>query len=70
MPTVVLAIRYSNVDGGDFFAPYFQKVTPVQSIYNPYADKEERVWQTIFLCEQPLQDFETLKSLFAHRIFE
>lgn len=70
MPQTVIAIRYSQRDGKDFFEPYFEEVVPVASIYNPYADKEERVWQTIFVCKVPRQDFDGLKKQFENRIFE
>ncbi|MCL8000617.1 hypothetical protein M8994_20720, partial [Brucella sp. 21LCYQ03] len=56
--------------GSDFFKPYFEEVKPVRSIYNPYADEEEQVWQTIFICKSPQQNFNTLKKLFENRVFE
>lgn len=70
MPDTIIALRYSGAAGSDFFAPYFEEVNAVKTIYNPYADKAERVWQTIFVCKKPRQDFDTLKNLFANRIFE
>lgn len=70
MSNTVIAIRYSKENGSDFFEPYFEEVKAVKSIYNPYADEEEQVWQTIFICQKPKQDFDTLKKLFANRIFE
>ncbi|MCL7988301.1 glycosyltransferase family 39 protein [Sphingobacterium sp. lm-10] len=70
MPNTVIAIRYSDQKGSDFFKPYFEEVKPVRSIYNPYADEEEQVWQTIFICKSPQQNFNTLKKLFENRVFE
>lgn len=70
MPNTTMAIRYGNAAGKDFFEPFFDEVIPVKSIYNPYADDEEKLWQTIFICKHPQQDFEQLKNLFAKRIFE
>ncbi|MCL1666571.1 glycosyltransferase family 39 protein [Elizabethkingia ursingii] len=70
IPNTIIAIRYSDEKGSDFFEPYFEEVKAVKSIYNPYADEEEQVWQTIFICQNPKQDFDTLKRLFVDRIFE
>lgn len=70
MPGTVVAIRNSKADGSGFFAPFFEEVTPVKSIYNPYADEDEELWQTIFICKHPKQDFGQLKERFAKRVFE
>lgn len=70
MPHTVIAIRYSKANGSDFFEPYFEVVNAVKTIYNPYADEKEQVWQTIFICQKPKQDFGNLKILFANSIFE
>jgi len=42
----------------------------VKTIYNPYADDVEQVWQNAYVCKKPNQDFETLKYLFKDRIYE
>lgn len=70
MPEKMLLLRYSDSTGSTFFNPYFEEVIQVKTIYNPYADKEERLWQTIFIAQGPKQDFQTLQKLFAKRIFE
>lgn len=70
MPTTIIALRYSKAEGSDFFEPFFDEVVAVQSIYNPYAGDEERLWQTIFICKNPKQTFDELRHLFKDRIFE
>ena len=70
MPATIIAIRSSTAEGKDFFEPYFEEVIPVKSIYNPYANREEKLWQTIFICKQPKQNFDALKQAFKNRIFE
>ncbi len=70
MPQTILAFRDSEFDGKDFFEPFFEEVIPVKSIHNPYAHDEDDLWTTIFICKNPKQDFDTLKKLFADRIFE
>lgn len=67
MPNMVIALSY-QVD--DFFEPYFDEVTLVKSIYNPFADTEEELYQRIYICRKPKQDFEKMKELFKNRIFE
>ncbi len=67
MPNTVIALSYQV---GDFFKPYFEKVTLVKSIYNPYADNEEELFQRIYICRKPKQDFGKMKELFKKRIFE
>lgn len=67
MPNTVIALSYQV---GDFFEPYFEEVTLVKSIYNPFADTEEELYQRIYICRKPKQDFEKMKELFKNRIFE
>lgn len=69
MPQTIISLRSSNAEI-DFFQPFFEEVIPVRKIYNPYADDEEDVWQTIYLCKGPKQDFDQMKTLFKARIFE
>lgn len=67
MPNTVIALSYRV---GDFFIPYFDEVTLVEEIYNPYADNEEELYQRIYICKKPKQNFDKMKDLFEHRIFE
>jgi hypothetical protein len=67
MPNTIIALSYRV---GDFFMPYFDEVTLVEEIYNPYADNEEELYQRIYLCKKPKQTFDNMKDLFKHRIFE
>ena len=67
MPETVIALSYQV---GDFFTPYFGEVILVDSIYNPYSYNEEELYQRIYICKKPKQDFTELKALFKHRIFE
>ena len=67
MPNTVIALSYQV---GDFFKPYFEEVTLIESIHNPYADNEEELYQKIYICKKPKQDFEKMKELFKKRIFE
>lgn len=67
MPNTIIALSYQV---GYFFNPYFEEVTLVKSIYNPYADNEEELYQKIYICKKPKQNFEKMKALFKHRIFE
>ena len=67
MPNTVIALSYQ---AGEFFQPYFEEVTLIQSIYNPYADVEEELEQRIYICRNPKQDFGEMKTLFKRRIFE
>ncbi len=70
MPQTLIALRNSNEAGMDFFEPYFEQVIAVRKMYNPYADEEEKLYQTIFICKGPKQSFEGLQALFKDRIFE
>jgi hypothetical protein len=67
MPNIIIGLSYQV---GDFFKSYFEEVTLVKSIYNPYADNEEELYQRIYICRKPKQDFEKMKRLFKNRIFE
>jgi len=70
MPQTIIALKDGNKHRRDFFELYFEEVIPVKSIYNPYADEETKLWQTIFICKKPKQDFDRLKEQFKNRIFE
>mgnify|MGYP003945298041 CR=1 FL=1 len=67
MPNVIIALSYRV---GDFFSPYFDEVKLVRTIYNPYANNEEELYQRIYVCKKPKQDFNKMKVLFKTRIFE
>ncbi len=67
IPNTVIGLSYRV---GDFFKTYFKEVTLVDSIYNPYADNEEELYQRIYICRDPKQDFNKIKELFKARIFE
>lgn len=70
MPITIISLRNSKLDGTGFFEPYFKEVIPVKTIYNPYAIEEDGLYQTIFICKNPKQDFDEMKELFKERIFE
>lgn len=67
MPKTVIALSYQV---GNFFESYFEEVTLMKSIYNPYADNEEELYQHIYICRKPKQDFDKMKRIFEKRIFE
>ncbi len=67
MPTTVIAVSH-NV--GNFFQDYFDDVKLVKSIYNPYAVDDEEIYERIYICKRPKQDFGELKEIFKKRIFE
>jgi hypothetical protein len=67
MPNTIIALSYRV---GDFFSPYFEEVRLVRTIYNPYADNEEELYQRIYVCKKPKQSFDKMKELFKARIFE
>ena len=67
MPNTIIALSYRV---GDFFNPYFDDVELVRTIYNPYAGNDEELYQKIYICKKPKQDFDKMKQLFKTRIFE
>jgi len=67
MPNTIIALSYRV---GDFFSAYFDEVKLVRIIYNPYANNEEELYQRIYICKKPKQDFDKMKELFKMRIFE
>lgn len=69
MPHTIIAFSDKG-SGIDFWQTYFQKVIEKERIYNPYADDDEDLWRTIYICQNPKQDFNDLKKLFKNRIFE
>jgi len=70
IPQTIIALRESKEDGKNFFEPYFETVIPIKTIYNPYAKEEGDLYQTIFICKKPKQNFGQLKQKFRTRIFE
>ncbi len=69
LPTVVIAFTNGEAEI-DFFQGFFNDVTAVKRIYNPYADFEKDLWQTIYICKSPKINFEGLKDEFRSRVFE
>lgn len=67
MPETIIALSYRI---GDYFQPFFNEVTKVRIIYNPYSENEEELYQYIYICKKPKQDFNKMKDLFKRRIFE
>lgn len=67
MPETVIALSYRV---GNFFEPYFGNITKIKSIYNPYSDNEEELYQYIYICKEPKQNFDKMKNIFEERIFE
>ena len=67
MPETTICLGY-NV--GDFFKEYFDEVTKVRTIYNPYSENEEKLHQHIYICRKPKQTYDELKILFKDRVFE
>ncbi|WP_335966998.1 glycosyltransferase family 39 protein [Galbibacter sp. PAP.153] len=70
MPLTTIALRDGDLNGKDFYERYFEEIIPVKSVYNPYADEKEKLYQTIFICKSPKQTFDELKEQFQDRIFE
>lgn len=69
LPNAVIA--FSNGEAGiDFYQSFFNSVVAVKRIYNPYADDEKDLWQTIYVCKDPKLDFEELRTEFKTRIYE
>jgi len=69
MPQTIIA--YTNGEAGiDFFEHYFDTVRPVSQVFNPYANFDKDLWQTIYICKGPRQTFTELKQEFKKRIFE
>ena len=70
-PIPETVIAFTNGEAGpDFFEPFFGSVTAVKKVYNPYANFDKDVYQTIYLCKQPKQSFDEMKVLFKNRVFE
>lgn len=67
MPETTICLGY-NV--GEFFKGYFDEVIKVKTIYNPYSETEEEQHQHIYICKNPKQTFDELKTLFKNRVFE
>ncbi|MFA5299415.1 MAG: glycosyltransferase family 39 protein, partial [Lutibacter sp.] len=54
MPKTIIALSYRV---GNFFQPYFGNITKVRTIYNPYSDNDEELYQYIYICKEPKQSF-------------
>jgi hypothetical protein len=69
MPATVIA--FTNDEARiDFFQDFFGVVIPVKKVFNPYAMFDKDLWQTIYICKEPKQDFAGLKAAFKTRVFE
>lgn len=69
MPETV--IGFTNDEASiAFFKCYFSSVVAVKKLYNPYADFDKDVYQTIYICKKPKQNFDELRTLFKKRVFE
>lgn len=67
----ITIIGFSNGEAGiDFFQDFFNEVTAVKRVYNPYADFDKDLWQTIYICKRPKVNFAALKDEFTSRVFE
>ncbi len=67
MPPTIIALSYR---AGNYFEPYFREIKRVRTIYNPYSDTDEELYQYIYVCKEPNQGFDEMKRLFKERIFE
>ncbi|MBZ4189409.1 ArnT family glycosyltransferase [Niabella beijingensis] len=67
MPHIVIALSYRI---GNYFEPYFGDIEKVRTIYNPYSDNDEELYQYIYVCKRPNQNFDEMKEQFRGRIFE
>lgn len=69
MPHTVIA--FTNDEAGiDFFQGFFGSVIPVKRVFNPYAMFDKDLWQTIYICKDPKQNFAGMKASFKARVFE
>lgn len=69
MPETVIAFTNGEAEI-DFFQDFFISVVAVKKVYNPYASFDKDIYQTIFICKKPKQDFAGLSEAFKKRIFE
>lgn len=69
MPETVIAFTNGEADI-DFFQDFFISVVAIKKVYNPYASFDKDIYQTIFICKKPKQDFAGLSEAFKKRIFE
>ena len=69
LPKTVIAFTNGEAEIS-FFQDFFNSVVPVKKVYNPYASFDEDIYQTIFICKEPKQDFAGLRTAFKNRIFE
>ncbi len=67
MPGTIIVLSYRV---GNFFQSFFEEVNIVRTIYNPYSANDEELYQYIYVCKKPKQNFDQMKSLFKTRIFE
>ncbi|WP_306350556.1 ArnT family glycosyltransferase [Flavobacterium sp. '19STA2R22 D10 B1'] len=69
LPKTIIAFTNGEAEI-DFFQAFFKSVVPVKRVYNPFAGFDKDLWQTIFICKEPKQDYAGLRKEFKTRIFE
>lgn len=69
IPETVIAFTNGEAEI-DFFQDFFGSVVAVKKVYNPYASFDKDLYQTIFICKEPKQDYAGLRKVFKDRIFE
>lgn len=69
MPETVIAFTNGEAEI-DFFQDFFNSVVAVKKVYHPYASFDKDIYQTIFICKNPKQDFSGMREAFKKRIFE
>ncbi len=69
IPNTIIAFSDRGA-GIDFWQAYFHTVIEREKVYDQYADDDEDLWRTIYICKDPKQDFDDLKEIFKNRIFE
>ena len=69
IPKTVIAFTNGEADI-NFFQDFFGSVVAVKKVYNPYASFDKDLYQTIFICKEPKQDFAGLRTALKNRIFE
>lgn len=69
IPKTVIAFTNGEAEI-NFFQDFFSSVVEVKKVYNPYASFDKDLYQTIFICKEPKQDFAGLRTAFKNRIFE
>ncbi|MBK8787533.1 MAG: glycosyltransferase family 39 protein [Chitinophagaceae bacterium] len=69
IPSTVIAFTNGEAEI-NFFQAFFSSVVAVKKVYNPYASFDKDLYQTIFICKEPKQNFAGLRTAFKDRIYE